>query len=151
MCAVNKCKSNIEEESSSEGLQFQLLYSQTLRKITTFFPFQVLWSTTEHSPHDVQKMLCRAIFFNCVQLLWILQFSMLQISRVSSILHLEHKYILKKLYLCNFSNPSQIGEKAGLSSTVISFLLLVFGFASLASEPSRGIQKNLSFLKKRRG
>ena len=54
------------------------------------------------------------------------------------------------LYLYNFSNPSQIGEKAGLSSAPISFLLLVFGFASLASEPSRGIQKNLSFLKTRR-
>ena len=51
----------------------------------------------------------------------------------------------------SFSNTSQIGEKAGLSSAPISLLLLVFGFTSLASEPSRGIQKNLSFLKKRRG
>ena len=53
------------------------------------------------------------------------------------------------VFVC-FSYTSQIGEKAGLSSAPISFLLLVFGFASLASEPSRGIQKNLSFLKTRR-
>ena len=54
------------------------------------------------------------------------------------------------VFVC-FSYTSQIGEKAGLSSAPISFLLLVFGFASLASEPSRGIQKNLSFLKKEKG
>ena len=56
--------------------------------------------------------------------------------------------------MCIFSrwstyNEIQIDEKARLSSAPISFLL--FGLISLEFEPSRGIQKNLSFLKMRRG
>ena len=56
--------------------------------------------------------------------------------------------------MCIFSrwstyNETQIDEKARLSSAPISFLF--FGLTSLESDPSRGIQKNLSFLKMRRG
>ena len=56
--------------------------------------------------------------------------------------------------MCIFSrwstyNETQIDEKARLSSAPISFLF--FGLTSRESDPSRGIQKNLSFLKMRRG
>ena len=56
--------------------------------------------------------------------------------------------------MCIFSrwstyNEIQIDEKARLSSAPISFFF--FDLTSRESDPRRGIQKNLSFLKTRRG